>query len=99
MIGCIMLHLYIYRNICTYSYKLFSLLCHCIIDLQLVLYDKSGTDDVMDFLQQNLHFVGSYGYVCSYVPYIYVVYLTVALIWQFGESCIYHQIKCTPFRL
>ena len=30
---------------------------------------------------------------------VYVVYLAVALIWRFSESRLYHQIKCTPFRL
>ena len=34
---------------------------------------------------------------CVYT--IYMVYLAVALIWRFGESCIYCQIKCMPFRL
>ena len=29
----------------------------------------------------------------------YVVYLAVALIWRFGESHKYRQMKCTPFRL
>ena len=28
-----------------------------------------------------------------------VVYLAVALIWRFGESRLYYQIKCTLFRL
>ena len=30
---------------------------------------------------------------------VYMVYLAVALIWRFGESRLYRQIKCTPFRL
>ena len=30
---------------------------------------------------------------------VYVVYLVVALIWHFGKSCLYRQIKCMRFRL
>ena len=30
---------------------------------------------------------------------VYVVYLVVALIWQFGTSHKHLQIKCMPFRL
>ena len=30
---------------------------------------------------------------------ICMVYLTVILIWRFGKSHKYHQIKCTPFKL
>ena len=30
---------------------------------------------------------------------VYVVYFVKALVWQFGKSRIYHQIKCMPFRL
>ena len=37
--------------------------------------------------------------VCMCVCTVYMVYLAVALIWRFDESCKYHQIKCTPFRL
>ena len=33
------------------------------------------------------------------VDTLYMVYLMVVLIWQFGESYKYRQIKCMPFRL
>ena len=30
---------------------------------------------------------------------VYMIYLMVVLIWQFGESRKYRQLKCTAFRL
>ena len=30
---------------------------------------------------------------------VYVIHLAVDLIWRFGKSCKYCQIKCSPFRL
>ena len=30
---------------------------------------------------------------------VYMIYLMVVLIWQFGESRKYRQFKCTAFRL
>ena len=43
-----------------------------------------------------------YIYIYIYIYVVYMVYLAVALIWQFGESCsvkLISPIKCMPFRL
>ena len=44
-----------------------------------------------------------YTYIdCIYIYVVYMVYLAVALIWQFGESRsvkLISPIKCMPFRL
>ena len=86
MCMCVSIYVCMYICMCVYVYNYV-----CAINYTILHHEIFFTI-LLNFLTYLQQFCDS-----SYT--IHMVYLLVALIWRFGESRKYSQIKRTPFRL